>query len=169
MTAEAPPPLPVYRPIEARRAGLPAWVLVLAALLAVGAALYLFTNLTPPPAPGQAAGPGASAPPGTSPTQGEPVDVAAAQALLEEAGCQACHGEDLGGQATFPSLHGVAEGPVSDNLQQLGADRPEDWANLWIAGDAPEVQGLDRRGMPTFAEQLTEEEIEQIVEYLKSL
>ena len=168
MTAEMPPPLPVYRPIEARRAGLPAWVLLLAALLAVGAALYLFTNLTPPPTPGQAAAPGASAP-GMSPAQGEPVDAAAAQALIEEAGCQACHGEDLGGQATFPSLHDVAEGPVSDNLQQLGADRPEDWANLWIAGDAPEVQGLDRRGMPTFAEQLTEEEIEQIVEYLKSL
>ena len=30
-----------------------------------------------------------------------------------------CHGPDLGGSGDFPSLHGVAEGPVSENLQDL--------------------------------------------------
>ena len=165
MTAELPP---VYRPIESRQAGLPAWVLVLAGLLLAAAAVYLLTNLTPPPQPGQAAG-GSGATAGASPDQGAPIDVAAAQALISEAQCQQCHGEDLGGQAVFPSLLGVSEGPVSDNLQQLGQEHPDDWANLWIAGDSPEVEGIDRRGMPAFGEQLSDEEIELIVEYLKSL
>ena len=164
------PGLPAYRPITSRRDSLPAWLLLLSAgLLALGA-VYFLTNLAP--ADGGLAGggpgssPGASGPPATG---GVAVDVAAAQALIEEGGCQGCHGEDLTGQGMFPPLDRVAEGPVSDNLQELGAAHPEDWANLWIAGDSPEVSGLDRRGMPTFAERFTPEEIELIVEYLKSL
>jgi mono/diheme cytochrome c family protein len=91
-------------------------------------------------------------------------------ALIEQAGCQACHGDDLGGQGNFPSLHGVAEGPVSENLQDLGASNPDDWANLWIDGTGPEVADLDRGGMPQFGSgQLTTDEIATIVEYLKTL
>ena len=167
---------PVYRPIETRRDTLPAWVLLLAAALLALAAGYLLTNLAPPASTqlgGASPPPGAAAPGGQSP--GAPgatdavVDVAAAEALIEEGGCQACHGPDLGGQASFPSLLQVAEGPVSDNLQDLDDSHPEDWANLWIAGDDPEVADRDRRGMPTFAERFTPEEIELIVEYLQSL
>ena len=166
------PALPAYRPIESRRETLPAWVLLLsAALLALGA-YYFMTNLAPDGGlvGGGVASPGVTGPPATG-TDGAapPVDVAAAEALIEEGGCQACHGEDLGGQGAFPGLHNVAEGPVSDNLQELGAEHPDDWANLWIAGTSEEVSGLDRRGMPTFAERFSEEEIELIVEYLKTL
>ena len=92
-----------------------------------------------------------------------------AQAIIQQALCQSCHGPDLGGQASFPSLHGVKDGPVSENLQQLGADYPEDWANLWIAGTDPAVAGLDRGGMPPFGNTLSAEEIATVVEYLKTL
>ena len=63
----------------------------------------------------------------------------------------------------------MAEGPVSDNLQDLGAEHPDDWAQLWIHGTNEEVAGLDRRGMPTFSERFTTEEIDLIVRYLQGL
>ncbi|MDQ3879919.1 MAG: cytochrome c [Chloroflexota bacterium] len=169
---------PIYRPITSDRDRLPVWVLLLSGFLIAGAALYFLTNLGPvdqrgvagpgsgsgPPPSGGVASPGASGAP-----SGAPVNVRAALQIVERAGCQGCHGPELEGQGMFPNLHGVSEGPVSDNLQQLGADHPDDWANLWIAGDSPEVEGIDRRGMPVFAGQLTPEEIDLIVEYLKSL
>ena len=161
---------PYYRPIESQRDRLPGWILVLAGLLVVGAALYLVTNLSAPTQEGTAGG-GRPAPSGSAGASGAPaeVDVNAATTLVERGGCQDCHGPDLGGQASFPSLHGVAEGPVSDNLQDLGAAHPDDWAQLWIAGDHEDVADLDRRGMPAFADEYTPEEIELIVQYLKTL
>ena len=93
------------------------------------------------------------------------------EALYKEV-CAACHGDNLEGQGSFPSLHGVAGGPVSDNLQQLGTDYPDTWANLWIDGTGPEVRGIDRFGMPQFGGaggQLTTEEIATIVDFLKTL
>lgn len=93
-------------------------------------------------------------------------------ALIERAGCQACHGPDLSGQGNFPTLHGLADGPVSENLQQLAADFPDTWINLWIDGSGPEVAGLDRGGMPVFGGAsgvLTSDEIATIVEFLLTL
>jgi mono/diheme cytochrome c family protein len=90
-------------------------------------------------------------------------------ALIEEAGCQGCHGPDLAGQGAFPSLHGVAGGPTSDNLQDLGTANPDTWPNLWIDGTGPDVADLDRFGMPVFGETLTAEEIQTIVDYLLTL
>ena len=163
---------PYYRPIETQRDRLPAWVLALAGLLVLGAALYFVTNLSPPTQEGTAGGgraaPSGSVAPGATGAPAE-VDVDAATALIERGGCQQCHGPDLGGQASFPSLHGVADGPVSDNLQELGAAHPDEWAQLWIAGDSEEVADLDRRGMPAFADEYTPEEIDLIVQYLKTL
>jgi hypothetical protein len=66
----------------------------------------------------------------------------------------------------------VAGGPVSENLQQLGEDHPDTWANLWIDGTVPEVEGIDRLGMPAFGGpggQLTTEEIGVIVDFLLTL
>ena len=167
--------MPVYRPIETQRDRLPVWVLLLSGLLVVGAALYFVTNLGPL-ADGATAGggpggsPGGSgAPAGSGAASGEPVNVRAALQIIERAGCQGCHGQELEGQASFPSLHGVSEGPVSDNLHELAQAHPDDWPNLWIAGDSPDVAAIDRGGMPVFADKLSPEEIDLIVEYLRSL
>ena len=82
--------------------------------------------------------------------------------------CTTCHGEDLTG-GVGPSLHGIADGPKSENLQQLAADHPEDWPVFWIDGTGPEVADLDRGGMPAFGDQLSHDEIVTLVEYLKTL
>jgi hypothetical protein len=111
----------VHTPIESRTRGIPRWALGLTgAMLLVGLALFA-TNLngSNPPIFG-----------GPKPSGGG----LNAQTIIKASGCQACHGPDLAGQASFPSLHGVKNGPVSANLQQLGKDHPDNWDNLWIAG-----------------------------------
>jgi mono/diheme cytochrome c family protein len=124
-----------------------------------------------PPASGP---PPSGPPPSGAPPSGPPPTGGTADAvtLIERSGCQACHGSDLSGQGIFPSLHGIAAGPKSDNLQQLAADFPDTWPNLWIEGSGPEVAGLDRGGMPVFGGPdgiLTPDEIATIVEYLLTL
>jgi hypothetical protein len=146
----------VHTPIESRIRGIPRWALGLTgAMLLVGVALFA-TNLngSNPPIFGspQPSGGGLNAP-----------------TIIKASGCQACHGPDLAGQASFPSLHGVKNGPVSANLQQLGKDHPDNWDNLWIAGTDPAVKGIDRGGMPAFGDRLSAEEIATVVDYLKTL
>src|SRR5918992_4712486 len=160
-----------YRPIETGTRGAPAWLLLLAGVLVVVSLSYLVLAATPGGGAVAQASPDASALPGGTDggAAAPPVDEVAALQLIEDAGCQACHGPELEGQATFPSLLDVADGPVSDNLQDLAAEHPDDWAQLWIDGTGPEVEGIDRRGMPTFGEQLSPEQIQLIVDYLKSL
>ena len=67
----------------------------------------------------------------------------------------------------------MADGPTSENLQDLYADHPDDWANIWIAGTDPAVSDPAMRGgMPAFGGppyDLSEEEIATIVDYLKTL
>jgi mono/diheme cytochrome c family protein len=152
----------VHTPIETRSGGIPAWALALAAVMLLVGALYLVTNLggeNPP-----VALPGASAP-----AEGGEPDPVIGEALVGEAGCAACHGADLSGSGNFPGLHQVDEGPVSENLQGLAEEHPEDWAVLWIDGTTEETQGIDRMGMPTFGEQYSREQIESIVAYLRGL
>ncbi|HEX2767132.1 MAG TPA: c-type cytochrome [Candidatus Limnocylindria bacterium] len=152
----------VHTPIESRSSGVPGWALLLTALVLLIGGVYLVANLqgeNPPLAiPGESAP--AAAPSGAD----------AGAALVQRANpqCTACHGADLGGQATFPSLHDIENGPVSENLQELAAEYPDNWAQLWIAG-APETEGIDRMGMPEFGDQFSEEELDLIVEYLESL
>jgi mono/diheme cytochrome c family protein len=149
-------------PVETGQARIPGWLVAVGAgvlLLGVASLAFNLEGTNP-----DLIGPGPTGAPSGGPGP--------ALALIEEAGCQACHGDDLAGNATFPSLHGVASGPVSENLEQLGADHPDDWANLWIDGSVPEVAGIDRLGMPVFGGpegQLTTEEIATIVDYLKTL
>ena len=151
-------PMSVYTPIETRNA-LPRWAIGLTVLVFLVGGVYFASNLSgenPPIIGGPSPSGGGSGP-------------AVAQAIIEGAGCQSCHGPDLSGQASFPSLHGVKDGPVSENLQELHAEHPDDWANLWIDGTDPAVVDIDRGGMPVFGETLTPEQIDIVVEYLKTL
>jgi mono/diheme cytochrome c family protein len=157
----------VHTPIETRSGAVPPWALLLTAVLFLVGGIYLLANLdgaNPPVAiPGESAAP----PVGSG---GEP-DPAVGEQLIANAApqCTSCHGADLAGQASFPSLLGVADGPVSENLQDLAAEHPDNWAELWIAGNNPETEGIDRMGMPEFADQFSPEQIASIVAYLKTL
>lgn len=153
----------VHTPIETRSGGIPVWALVLTGLVLLVGAVYFGSNLVGENPP--FAMPGQSAPPAGD---GEP-DPAVGEALVAEAGCAACHGPDLGGSGNFPSLLGIEEGPVSENLQDLAGEHPDEWVALWIDGTQPETEGIDRMGMPTFGDQYSPEQIESIVAYLRGL
>ena len=156
----------VHTPIESRDRGLPAWAIGLTVFVFLVGGVYLLSNLVGEnPA---FAVPGASA---SAPAASGAADPAVGEALVADAQppCAGCHGPDLAGQANFPSLHGVDEGPVSENLQDLAAEYPEDWIALWIDGTTPETEGIDRLGMPAFGEQFSPEQIDSIVAYLRSL
>ncbi len=158
----------VRTPIESGSRGLPRWAIGLTVFVLLVGGVYLASNLTGENP--QFAIPGASAPVASDGGGGEP-DPAVGEQLVGQASpaCSACHGPDLSGAGNFPSLHGVAEGPVSPNLQQLAADYPDTWAELWIDGTTPETEGLDRGGMPAFGDQFTPDQIASIVAYLETL
>jgi hypothetical protein len=165
-------------PVETGNEPIPLWMVGFGLTVLLLGVVSLGFNLEgtnpdlvgPGPSGPPASGPPASGPPPTgAPPSGGTAD---AVTLIERSQCQACHGADLSGQGIFPSLHGIAAGPKSDNLQQLGADFPDTWPNLWIDGSGPEVAGLDRGGMPVFGGpdgSLTPDEIATIVEYLLTL
>lgn len=154
----------VHTPIESRSGGLPPWAIGLTVFVFLVGGVYLVSNLA---GENRAfAIPGASAPVASG---GGEADPAVGEALVAEAQCAACHGADFSGGGNFPSLLGVADGPVSENLGDLAAEHPDDWIALWINGNTPETEGLDRGGMPVFGEQLSPEQIDSIVAYLLSL
>jgi mono/diheme cytochrome c family protein len=155
----------VHTPIESRSGGVPPWAILLTLFVFAVGGVYLAANLAGENPP--LGIPGASAaPPAAS---GEP-DPAVGEALVGQATpqCSSCHGADLGGSDPFPSLHGVEEGAVSENLQDFAAEYPDNWAQLWIAG-APETEGIDRLGMPAFGDQFSPQQLDSIVAYLKTL
>jgi mono/diheme cytochrome c family protein len=156
----------VHTPIESRGSRIPPWALVLAALVALTAGVYLAANLVGENPPLAIPGTTPSAPAGSA----EP-DPQVGEALVGSAvpSCSTCHGADLNGSGSFPSLHGVSEGPVSENLQDLAAEHPDNWVALWIDGTTPETEGLERGGMPAFGEQFSPEQIDSIVAYLQTL
>ncbi len=156
----------VHTPIEARSGGLPPWAIGLTVFVFLVGGVYLASNLA-----GQnpaLAIPGASAPVASG---GGGPDPAVGEQLIAQAqpSCTTCHGPDLAGQASFPSLHGVADGPKSENLQDLATAQPDDWIHIWIDGTTPETEGIDRGGMPAFGDQFSPEQIDSIVAYLKTL
>ena len=157
----------VHTPIETRGSGVPAWAIGLTVFVFLVGAVYLASNLAgenPPialPGVSASAAPGGSA--GADPVVGEQLVGSVTPA------CTACHGPDLAGQANFPTLLEIEEGPVSENLQQLAEEHPEDWVSLWIDGTTPETEGIDRMGMPAFGEQLSPEQIDAIVAYRRGL
>jgi len=155
----------VHTPIETRSRGIPPWALGLTVFVFLVGGVYLAGNLSGenPPILAQASPSGSA---GGDTTQ-------QAIALVNEGGCQACHGPDLAGAGTFPSLHEIENGPISENLQDFAAEHPDDWAEIWIAGTDPAVSDAGMRGgMPAFAAppyEFSDEEIAIIVEYLKTL
>ena len=153
----------VQTPIETR-AGLPGWALGVTVFLFLVGGVYAATNLVGENPAAQI--PGASTGPGPGPS-GAP-DPAIGQALVGQAGCQNCHGQNWEG-GVGPTLVGVAGGPSSENLQDLAAEHPDDWLQLWIDGTVPEVEGIDRGGMPEFGTQFDPIQIEAIVAYIKTL
>ena len=155
-----------HTPIDARGSGIPAWAIALTVFVFLVGGVYLASNLAGENPP--FALPGASPP---APGGSGGADPAVGEALIGQVqpACTACHGPDLNGQANFPSLHGVADGPVSENLQDLAAEYPDEWIHLWIDGTTPETADLDRGGMPRFGEQLSPEEIDSIIAYLRGL
>jgi mono/diheme cytochrome c family protein len=152
-----------HTPIEARDRRVPPWALGLTVFLFLVGGVYFLSNLAGEnPA---FAIPGASAP--VVGASGEP-DPAVGEALVAEAGCEGCHGAGLGGQGQFPSLLGVEDGPVTEKIQPLAEEHGDDWIHLWIDGTTPETQDIERN-MPTFGDQLSPEQIDAIVAYLRSL
>ena len=161
MTTQAPQT--PQTPIETRSTGLPRWAILLTLAVFLIGGIYLAGNLVGENPP--LGIPGASA----GPVDGSP-DPAVGEALVAEAApqCASCHGADFSGSGPFPSLHDVENGPVSENLQDLAAANPDNWAQLWIAG-APETEGIDRMGMPTFGDQFSPQQLDSIVAFLESL
>lgn len=149
-----------HTPIESRTSGVPAWALTFTAVVLLAGGAYFGTNLG-------GENPSAS---GTPEPSGGGLN---AVAIIDAAGCQACHGPDLAGVAIFPTLLEVKNGPVSENLADLFAEYPDTWAELWIAGTDPATSDAAMRGgMPAFAGppyNLSPEEIAAVVAYLKTL
>lgn len=154
----------VHTPIETGP-GMPRWALGVAVFVMLVGVVYVGSNLsgTNPPIAGVPSGaPGAS---------GGGGGAAAALAIIDKAGCKACHGPDLSGTPpTFPSLHGLQNGPTVENLAQLGKDHPTDWMQIWITGTDPAVSDpAMRKGMPAFGTQLTPQQIDTVAQYLLTL
>ena len=156
----------VHTPIESRSGGVPPWAIGLTVFVFLVGGVYLLSNLVGQNPAFAIPGSSASAPA----SSGEP-DPAVGEQLVANAqpSCATCHGSDFSGSGNFPSLLGVEDGPVSENLQELAAEHPDDWIALWIDGTTPETEGLDRGGMPAFGDQFTPEQIDSIVAYLMSL
>jgi mono/diheme cytochrome c family protein len=152
----------VRTPIEVGSRTIPGWAIGLTVLVFLVGGVYLAGNLSGenPPILAGPSGSGSAAP-----------NVAQqAQQVINKAQppCTACHGDELTG-GVGPNLHGVGNGPVTDDLKPLATDHPDDWLNLWIDGTAPDVKDIDRKSMPQFGQQLSADEIATIVDYLKTL
>jgi mono/diheme cytochrome c family protein len=156
----------VHTPIETRGPGVPGWAIGVTVFVLLVGGVYLASNLAGENPPFAVPGSTPAAPVGSG-----GADPALGEALVGSVTppCSSCHGEDFSGSGSFPSLLGLAEGPVSENLQDLAAEFPEDWIALWIDGTTPETEGIDRMGMPAFGEQLDPHEIDSIVAYLLGL
>jgi mono/diheme cytochrome c family protein len=156
----------VHTPIETRGPGVPGWAIGVTVFVLLVGGVYLASNLAGENPP--FAIPGSTPPP---PVGSGVADPALGEALVNQVTppCSSCHGEDFSGTGNFPSLLGLAEGPVSENLQDLAAEHPDTWIALWIDGTTPETEGIDRLGMPAFGEQLEPHEIDSIVAYLLGL
>lgn len=133
-------------------------ILAVLVVLAFGAALFLFTGETL----------GEDSPTTTTP---EAIDMEAAargQALAESTGCLACHSVDgsPGSGSTWKGLAGSSR-PLT-NGETVIADDAYLFSSI-VDPAAQVVQGFDAIMPPDYGETLTEGEVEDLVEYIKTL
>lgn len=137
-------------------------VLALVIVLAFGLAMQLFVGDTPGTGDGNG-GPGTE-----TPQPPDPEAAARGQAVMDTAGCLLCHTVD-GSTGSAPTFKGLA-----------GSSRPLEGGEFVTADDAyltnsiidpasQIVQGYPNLMPPDFAETLTQEQIDDIVAYIKSL
>lgn len=126
--------------------------------LILGFGLWLFTGASVPDGPADT----------TNPIAFDAEAAARGATVAANTGCQACHNID-GTQGTGPTWKGLA-----------GASRPLESGESVVADDAylfnsivdPKSQvvaGFDPVMPTTYSDQLTEDEINDLVEYIKSL
>lgn len=133
-------------------------LLALMVLTAFGAALFLFT--------GEELGDGT-----TDPTQPPAIDEAAAargELLAESTGCLACH-TVTGVPGTGPTFLGLAGStrPLASG-ETVTADDAYIFSSI-VAPANQVVEGYDAVMPPDYGDTLTETEVEDLVEYIKSL
>lgn len=154
----------LHTPIGSANRGIPPWAIWLTVVAVLVGGVYALSNLA-----------------GENPTVARPNESGApapsggagqAMALIQQAGCQGCHGSDWSG-GVGPALTSIADGPHSENLASLAEEHPDDWAHIWIAGLDPEISDPALRGgMPAFGGppyEFSDEQIQSIVDYLKGL
>ena len=56
---------------------------------------------------------------------------------------------------------------MSENLQDLGTEYPDDWVELWIDGTTPETEGIDGSACLPSASSSRRQQIDSIVAYLR--
>lgn len=108
------------------------------------------------------AGPDASA---TTPSEAPVAAAPTGQELYEEA-CANCHGPD--GTGMSPTTLGFADPAPPDFTDCEFASREPHGDFVWVAQEGGPLRGFDRM-MPAFGDALTEEELERVVGYIKSL
>jgi cytochrome c oxidase subunit 2 len=92
--------------------------------------------------------------------------LAAGKTLFQERGCVGCHEPDKCGVG--PLLHGLFGSPVQDRERGV-AIVDESYLREAILNPSATVAEGFAPDMPTFAGQLTEEELQALIVYLKSL
>ena len=86
--------------------------------------------------------------------------------LFHERGCAGCHRPD--GTGVGPALNGLFGSPVQDPACGMASVDESYLREAILTPSATVAMGFPS-AMPTFAGQLTEEEVQALVEYLKSL
>ena len=129
---------------------------------AVLAAVVLFSTHPPDDARFIAPTGSPAAETGSAPTQA----VAAGQTLYQKRGCIGCHRPD--GTGVGPTLHGLFGGPVQDPTCGV-AIVDESYVREAILNPSATVAAGYPAVMPSFTGLLTEEELQALIAYVKSL
>lgn len=132
--------------------------MALLVLAALGAALFLFTGETL----------GDGTPDTTVPAAIDEEAAARGQVLAESTGCLACHSIDgsPGSGSTWKGLAGSSR-PLTSGETVVADDAY--LFNSIVDPAAQIVQGFDAIMPPDYGESLTEAEVEDLVEYIKTL
>lgn len=133
-------------------------ILAILVVLAFGAALFLFTGETL----------GGESPTTTAPAAIDEEAATRGQVLAESTGCLACHSIDgsPGSGSTWKGLAGSSR-PLTSG-ETVVADDAYLFSSI-VDPAAQVVQGFDAIMPPDYGETLSESEVEDLVEYIKTL